>query len=110
MPGINTHSHQKATYPTATFVEGATTHRSGEEESDTHESEQVPDPAQLDMPDRVQVPRINFVPCSVFTSSLLASVDPMTPSTDCGRSLYRTAVHTVGQHLQVGCVQCKLDD
>ena len=95
--------------PLQLFVEGATIRAMGEEEPDIQQLELSPNPTVQDTPDAVQVPANKFIPCSVLTSLLQASVDPMTQSTDCGRSLYCTTVQTVGQHLQAGCVQCKLE-
>ena len=55
----------------------------------------------------VVVPQNRFTPCEAMYSCLRQSViNPLSNSSDFGKSLYYQAVGCVGFHLQFGCVDC----
>ena len=55
--------------------------------------------------ERVEIPRISFLPCSNLLTQLQA-IQPLSMTTDFGKSLYYIAIQIVGRHLQTGCVNC----
>ena len=54
----------------------------------------------------VVVPQNTFTPCEELYSSLQQNVNPLSDSTDFGKSLYYQAIRCVGSHLQSGCTDC----
>ena len=54
--------------------------------------------------DRVCVPRISFVPCSVF-SQAVSVIDPLQVCSDNGKCLYDHMIEIAGRHLST-CSQC----
>lgn len=61
----------------------------------------------LPIPNRIEVPSNVFVPCSNLLSQLQI-FQPLAPSLDFGRDLYRQVVHYIGNHLQSGCNNCEV--
>lgn len=64
----------------------------------------------LPIPNRVEVPSNVFLPCDNLLSQLQRSFQPLTSSTDFGRSVYRQIVHYIGNHLQAGCSSCEIQN
>ena len=60
----------------------------------------------LDIPDRVEVPRNKFLPCGNLSSLIHASVNPVSACTDFGKTLYYQAIEIIGSHLSSGCTIC----
>lgn len=59
----------------------------------------------IDIPNRVEVPRNTFVPCSILLTQL-SIVQPLHVSTDFGKSFYYEVIQIVGRHLESGCSNC----
>lgn len=55
--------------------------------------------------DRVEIPRIQFVPCSALLH-ILHGLDPLQPCPSNGATLFKRALHIAGQHLTNQCSQC----
>ena len=55
--------------------------------------------------ERVSVPRIKFIPCSLLEQSF-QTINPLEQSDDNGRGLFVHVLHIAGQHLNATCSQC----
>ncbi len=55
--------------------------------------------------ERVSVPRIKFIPCSILKQSF-QTINPLEEAEDNGRGLFVDVLHTTGQHLNATCSQC----
>ena len=92
--------------PYQLFVEGL----SVEEREDDHPTSAVERSTTEDLNEleAVVVPHNTFTPCEELYSCLQGRVNPLSDSTDFGKSLYYQAIRCVGNHLQLGCANCVL--
>ena len=105
--GTTTNFHQSGSkIPYQLFFEGLL-HQL--ENKDDHSNIVVPHDMPIDIHsnDQVCVPTKFFKPCPVLFSVLL-SVNPLAPSIENGKELFRTAINLCGQHLQIGCSTCSV--
>ena len=54
-------------------------------------------------PERVEVPRVSFLPCS-YPFSQLQAIEPLNATTNFGKSLYCVVTQNSDRHLQTCCV------
>lgn len=91
--------------PMQLFVEGQIARN---QISRTAESETTPNQLPTDTTS-VQTPCNKFEPCNQLVADLNSTIDPLAYCTDFGRQLYVQCVQVVGQHLNNGCNNCKID-